>query len=46
MTFVVTSLFRPPPPRPNVNFVANHPFTFAMISRNNDVVFIGRLLKF
>ncbi|XP_015375357.1 PREDICTED: serpin B4-like isoform X3 [Diuraphis noxia] len=46
LTIMVTSLFRPPPPRPNVNFIANHPFMLSIIYRNKDVLFIGRLSKF
>jgi hypothetical protein len=33
------------PPRPRVKFVADHPFMFSIISHNNEILFIGRLVK-
>jgi len=46
MTFELESLTLLALPPPSVKFVADHPFTLSIISRNNDVVFIGRLSKF
>jgi serine protease inhibitor len=33
------------PPKPEVQFVADHPFFLSIASRNNDVLFVGRLSK-
>ncbi|XP_025205520.1 serpin B4-like isoform X6 [Melanaphis sacchari] len=46
LVFMLTSLPYPAPPPPVVNFVADHPFMFSIISRNNDILFVGRLSKF
>ncbi|XP_025406327.1 leukocyte elastase inhibitor-like isoform X6 [Sipha flava] len=45
LTFVVTSAVHVYPPPPEVQFVADHPFFLSILSRNNDVLFVGRLSK-
>jgi serpin B len=44
MQFALLSAWIPEPP-PNVDFHANHPFSMAILSRTDDVLFQGRLSK-
>lgn len=44
LTFTFTSLPSMRPPQ--TSFVVDHPFIFSIVSRNNDIVFFGRLVKF
>lgn len=34
-----------PRPRPKGNFVADHPFVVTILTRSNDILFMGRLSK-
>ncbi|XP_025406328.1 serpin B4-like isoform X7 [Sipha flava] len=45
LTLVKYSAVHVYPPPPEVQFVADHPFFLSILSRNNDVLFVGRLSK-
>lgn len=44
MQFALLSAWIPEPPT-NIDFHANHPFYMAILSRTDDVLFLGRLSK-